>query len=78
MNNFLDYSKYDLDTLYSILTNMDKKEYPDRVQEIVKIIKNLERESSRPNAYKGNDKRLKYALLGKFYLLLSLFLYHFF
>ena len=44
---------------------MDKKEYPDRVQEIVKSIKNLECESSRPNTQNGNDKRLKYALLEK-------------
>ena len=65
MNHFLDYFKCDLDTLYGMLTNMDKKEYPDRVQEIVKRIKNLECESSRPNSHKGNDKRLKYALLGK-------------
>ena len=64
MNNFLDYSKYGLDTLYEMLTNMDKKKYPHRVQEIVKRIKYLECGSSRPNTNKGNDKRLKYALLG--------------
>ena len=65
MNHFLEYSKYSLDTLYEMLTNMDKKEYPDRVQEIVKRIKYLECESSRSNSHKGKDRRLKYALLGK-------------
>lgn len=65
MNHFLDYSKYSLDTLYEMLTNMPKKEYPDRVQEIMKRIRYLERESSRPHTFKGNDKRLKYALLEK-------------
>ena len=65
MNYFLDYSKYDLDTLYEMLTNIDKKEHPDRVQEIVKRIKSIESESYPHNVHKGNDKRLMYALLGK-------------
>ncbi|MBW1780963.1 MAG: CPBP family intramembrane metalloprotease [Deltaproteobacteria bacterium] len=57
------YSKYNLDTLYEILYNMDKEEHPERVEEIVNRISSLEEASLRNKKEKKNKKRLKYALL---------------
>ena len=55
------YSKYSLDTLYEILSNMDKEGSPERVKGIVDRIIFLEDESSRNQNRKNN--RLKFALL---------------
>ncbi|MGB5618385.1 MAG: hypothetical protein WBM78_16185, partial [Desulfobacterales bacterium] len=63
MDYIPDYSKYNLDTLYEILFNIDKKEHPERVKEIVNRISSLEEASLRNQKGKKNKNRLKYALL---------------
>ena len=63
MDYIPEYSKYSLDTLYEILSNMDKEEHPERVKEIVNRISSLEDASLRNQKGKKNKNRLKYALL---------------
>jgi hypothetical protein len=63
MDYLSEYSKYNLDTLYEILSNLDKEEYPERVKEIVNRINSLEDTSLRNQKGKKNKNRLKYALL---------------
>jgi membrane protease YdiL (CAAX protease family) len=63
MNDNPEYSKYSLNTLYTILRNIDRQKYPERVATLVDTIKTFE--SKRPAALKilGNQKRLSYSLL---------------
>lgn len=65
MQDIPDYSRYRLDTLYDMLSHLDKEQCPERVEAIVDHIKRLEAEKSPHQDEAKSNKRLRYALLSE-------------
>lgn len=58
-----DYSPYNLDTLYDMLSHIDKRQYPERVEALVERIGALEGSASPHPSPARRSARLRYALL---------------
>jgi membrane protease YdiL (CAAX protease family) len=65
MNEPPDYSPYNLDTLYDILSHIDKRQYPERVEALVRRIRALEKCASPLQSAGKRFRRLRYALLSE-------------
>lgn len=63
MKDIPDYSKYNLGTLYTILRNIDRQKYPDRVATLVDTIKSFEADHPTSSKILGKQRRLSYSLL---------------